>query len=70
MGVKNRVESCGRCAMTAVADVTDGVGTNPFDGDRIELPEEELRAVSRHVVALGRVKDKLNRWATDLTYGR
>lgn len=70
MGVKDRVEACGRCAMTAAMDITDGEATNPFDGDRIELSEKELRAVSQHVVALGRVKDRLNRWATELTYGR
>lgn len=70
MGVKDKVEACGRCAMTTVVDVSDGQGTNPFDGDRIEVPENQLRAISRHVVVLGRFKDRLNRWATHLTYGR
>lgn len=72
MGVKDTVEACGRCAMSSVVSVAseDGEVRNPFDGDRIEIPEDELRAVSRHVVVLGRVKDRLDRWATDLTYGR
>jgi hypothetical protein len=70
MGVKDKVEACGRCAMTAVVDVSDGQAANPFEGDRIEVPEDQLRSISRHVVVLGRLKDRLNRWATDLTYGR
>lgn len=70
MGVKDKAEACGRCTMTTVMDVTDDIGTNPFDGDRIELPEDELRAVSRHVVAVGRLKDRLDRWATSITYDR
>lgn len=44
-------------------------GRNPFDGDRIELDDDELRSVSPHVVALGRLKDRLDRWATAVTYG-
>ncbi|MDX1744819.1 MAG: hypothetical protein R3324_02680 [Halobacteriales archaeon] len=72
MGVKNKVEACGRCAMSTVVSLTDeeGRARNPFNGDRIEIPENELRAVSRHVVVLGDVKDRLNRWATKITYGR
>lgn len=70
MGVKDKAEACGRCTMTTVVDISEGIGTNPFEGDRIEVAEDELRAMSKHVVALGRVKDRLNRWATDLTYGR
>lgn len=70
MGVKDKAEACGRCTMTTVVDITDGIGSNPFDGERIEVPDDELRAVSRHVVALGQLKDRLNQWATDLTYGR
>lgn len=70
MGLKDKAEACGRCAMTTVVDVSDGEGGNPFDGDRIEVPESELRAISKHVVVLGNVKDKLNEWATKVTYGR
>ena len=66
------VEACGRCAMTSVvgAATEDGETRGPFDGDRIEIPEGELRAVSKHVVFLGRVKDRLDEWATAVTYGR
>lgn len=72
MGVKERAEACGRCAMSSVVSLAgdDGEVRDPFDGDRIEVPEDELRAVSRHVIALGRVKDRLNAWATAITYGR
>jgi hypothetical protein len=45
-------------------------GRNPFEGDRIELDEDQLRSVSPHVVALGRLKDRLDEWATAFTYGR
>ena len=69
MGIKDKAEACGRCTMTTVVDLTGG-GRDPFDGDRIEVADSELRAVSKHVVALGRLKDRLNRWATDITYGR
>lgn len=72
MGVQDKVEACGRCAMSTVVGLTDeeGRARNPFSGDRIELPESELRTVSKHVVFLGDVKDRLNRWATRITYGR
>lgn len=72
MGVKDKVEACGRCAMSSVVSVAseDGTARNPFDGDRIEVPEDELRAISKHVVVLGEMKDRINRWATDITYGR
>jgi len=69
MGVKDDVEACGRCAMSSAADLTSG--RSPFEGeDVIEVEEDELRAVSRHVVALGRLKATLNEWARGLTYGR
>lgn len=76
MGVKGEVEACGRCAMTSVVDAIgdddsdDGSGSNPFDGNCIEVSEDQLRAVSRHVIVLGTVKERLNEWATDLTYDR
>jgi len=56
--------------MSTAVDVSSGTGTNPWDGDRIEIDERELRAVSGHVVALGKVKRRLDEWATRLTYGR
>lgn len=69
MGVKDKVEACGRCSMTAVVDVMEGTSPNPFDGDRIEVSDAELRAVSRHVVLLGKLKDRLNRWSMERIYG-
>ena len=55
--------------MSSAADLTSG--RSPFEGeDVIEVEEDELRAVSRHVVALGRLKATLNEWARGLTYGR
>lgn len=56
--------------MTTAVDISRGQGTNPWDGDRIEVEEREIKAVSHHIVALGKIKDRLNEWATDLTYGR
>ncbi|MFB6082459.1 MAG: hypothetical protein ABEJ67_06525 [Halanaeroarchaeum sp.] len=57
--------------MSTAVDVSDGSGgTNPWEGDRIEVDEGQLRAVSGHVVALGKVKRRLNEWATSITYGR
>ncbi|GGM70617.1 hypothetical protein J2752_001800 [Halarchaeum rubridurum] len=69
MGAKDSVEACGRCAMSSAADLTSG--RSPFAGeDVIEVEESDLRAVSRHVVALGALKTRLNEWARALTYGR
>ena len=75
MGTDSEPEACGRCTMTSVVGLTaeqEGGprGRNPFDGDRIEVTDDELRTVSPHVIALGRLKDRLDRWATGLTYGR
>ena len=70
MGTNNEAEACGRCAMSNAVDLTSGNGTNPWDGDRIEVDERDLRAVSGHVIALGKVKRRLNEWATGVTYGR
>lgn len=68
MGVKDKVEACGRCSMTAVVDVMGGNRPDPFDGDRIEISDAELRAVSKHVVYLGRMKDRLNQWTMKRIY--
>lgn len=70
---EGEAEACGRCSMTSVVGMAgeDGPsGRNPFDGPRIELDDDELRAASPHVVALGRLKDRIDRWATAFTYGR
>lgn len=69
MGTKDTVEACGRCAMSSAADLTSG--RSPFEGENvIEIEESEIRAVSRHVVALGWLKERLNEWARGFTYGR
>lgn len=75
MGTDGEAEACGRCTMTSVVGLTTEQeggprGRDPFEGDRIEVTDRELRTVSPHVVALGRLKDRLDRWATAITYGR
>ena len=75
-----RTESCGRCSVTTVVDATEAIdgdedegragGKNPFDGDRIELPEAEVRRVSFVNVWLGRIKERLDGWAMAVAYGR
>ncbi|UWG46469.1 Uncharacterized protein HSRCO_0167 [Halanaeroarchaeum sp. HSR-CO] len=70
MGTNDDVEHCGRCSMSTAVDISSGRGTNPWDGDRIEVDERDLKAVSHHVVALGKIKSRLDEWATALTYGR
>lgn len=69
MGTNDEVEACGRCAMSSAMAVSEGSGTNPFDGDRIELDEDEVRTVSQHAVLAGRIKQRLNDWAKSVTYG-
>jgi hypothetical protein len=61
-------ETCGRCAMSSVSGVMDE-DHDPFEGDRIEVDESEVRKVSPSVV-LGRVKRRIDRLATKITYGR
>lgn len=69
-------EACGRCSMSSVVDMVggddeaaEGAGRNPFDGARIEVPEDQLRKVAFPAVWLGRVKHRLDEIATQLTYG-
>jgi hypothetical protein len=68
----NQAEACGRCAMTSVVDTVDDEDSSsqPFEGERIEVDRSELRATSRHVVMLGKLKDRLNEWATGIIYDR
>jgi hypothetical protein len=74
MGGKE-TEACGRCGVSTVVDVASETGDDadaardPFAGDRIELDERELRAVSPGAW-LGRIKRRLDEYATRLTYGR
>jgi|GEM_PF-6062101 len=70
MGTNDEVEACGRCAMSSAMAAGDGNASNPFDGDRIELDERELAAVSKHVVYASKLKHRLNAWARKVTYGR
>lgn len=69
MGTNDEVEACGRCAMSSAMAVSEGTGTNPFDGDRIELEEREVETVSKHVVYAASLKQRLNDWAKSVTYG-
>lgn len=79
MGEK-RTEACGRCSVSTVIDAAgsgrdvsgDDEGTdrrNPFDGERIEVREEELQSVVRHEMLARRLKDRLDALATRLIYG-
>ncbi len=69
MGGK-RTEACGRCGLSTVIDATeDGEARDIYGDERIEVDEDEMRAVSRHVELLGRVKDRLNTYAERVTYG-
>lgn len=65
-----KTEYCGRCAMSSVVDVTDdGTERNPFGDARIEVDDDQLRALSPSAW-LGGVKRRLDDVATRLTYGR
>ena len=68
-----KAEACGRCSMSTVVEVADDGEAegkrDPFDGERIEVDESELRKVSP-AAWLGRVKHRLDGWATRVTYGR
>lgn len=74
MGGKN-TEACGRCSVSTVMEATEsdddgGAGAaNPFDGERIELEEDQLRSVVRHEVLVRRVKERLDGLATRLIFG-
>jgi len=61
-------ETCGRCAMSSVAGTMDG-DRDPFEGDRIEVEERDLRLVSPGVW-LGGVKRRLDDWVAGIVYGR
>lgn len=72
-------EACGRCSVSTVIDAAgsgrdasaDEEGTdrrNPFDGERIEVQEDELQSVVRHEVLAHRLKRRLDALATRLIY--
>lgn len=69
-------ESCGRCSMTSVVDIAaadkddeERAARDPFAGARIEVSEAELRRLARPQILLGRAKDRLDAFATRITYG-
>ena len=70
MGGKD-TEACGRCSMTSVVEMTDDEGNarDPFGEERIEVDESELRMASFPAVMLGRLKTRLDEFATAVTYG-
>ena len=69
-------ETCGRCSMTSVVgaaeadEESEATDRDPFGEDRIEVPETEMRKAAAPVVLAGRVRRKLDAFATRLTYGR
>ena len=74
MGGKQK-EACGRCRVTTVIDATEDAnegdgGENPFDGERIEVDESEMRSVARHEVLASKVTDRLDAFATRVIWGK
>ncbi|RYJ14216.1 hypothetical protein ELS19_09745 [Halogeometricum borinquense] len=66
---ETKTESCGRCAMSTVVDAADdGEGSNPFDGDRIELSDREVRAISP-AAWVARLASRIDDAATRFVYG-
>lgn len=63
-----KAESCGRCAMSSTTGLMDNP-EDPYEGGRIEIDEREARAVSPAAWLEG-VKERVDAWATRLTYGR
>jgi hypothetical protein len=61
-------ELCGRCAMSSVSGVMEE-DHDPFDNERIEVEENELRKISPSVL-LGRAKHRIDSVVTKITYGR
>ena len=72
MGGK-RTESCGRCAMSSVVDVSASDGADadrdPFRGARIEVGDRDLRVASPGAWLSG-LRARLDEAAARLTYGR
>ena len=62
-------ETCGRCSMTTVVEVSDGDEASAFGEDRIEVADDDARRVSP-AAWLGGLKRRLDDVATRLTYGR
>lgn len=67
MGNSNGKEACGRCASTTLVDATE-IEKDPFEGDRIEVEEDELRKAALPVIFFGRLKRRLDEFAARLVY--
>lgn len=67
MGGK-RTESCGRCSMSATTGLFEDP-PDPYEGGRIEVDEDDARAVSPAAWLSG-VTSRLDAWAEKVTYGR
>lgn len=67
-----QTEYCGRCSMSSVVDAVQDEESEPrdiFGEERIEVADEELRAVSPAAWLSG-LTTKLDDFATRITYGR
>ncbi|MCG1002771.1 MULTISPECIES: hypothetical protein [Halobacterium] len=66
-------EACGRCSMTTVVDAVDANSdegmADPFDGERIEVEESDVRRVSP-VAWMQNATARLNAAVQRLTYGQ
>jgi hypothetical protein len=51
-------------------DEGDGRANDPFGGERIEVSDSEMRKAAAPAVVAGRIKRKLDEFATRVTYGR
>lgn len=65
---EDSAEACGRCAMSSVTGAMDE-GPDPYDGERIELADAELRRLSPSVWLAG-VRRRLDALVTRVTYGK
>lgn len=73
MSDEGPTEACGRCSMTTVVDAVNADSEDgprdPFDDDRIEVAESQVRRVSP-VAWMGDVTSRLNAAVRKFTYGR
>lgn len=66
-------ESCGRCSMTSIVDMSEDEehsDRDPFGDARIMVSEDDLRTAAKPQILFGRIKRRLDEIATRLTYGR
>ena len=73
MDSKN-TESCGRCSMTTVIDAVSSGDSesqsrrDPFNGDRIEVDEDQIRRISP-AAWIGGITERIDDAATNFVYG-